>query len=293
MAWCPICKNEYRPGIKVCADCGAELVEDLDSNPLVGILTGEEALLGEINDFFASNGIRYGQVLFDNQNGQYRLEVPQSDREQCAKLADVFMRERMARMQKEAIENATPEQVAEMQKAQMKAMAARHKNKVYESSAKKAEENKASAWSLILVGAIGMILIILCLTGVIPIPQNLKGSMMFFGIMSAMCLLFIGLGIMSFFHAKTFEKDVDSENSLKESLKAWCQENLKGAEIDHFIRMRDPGFSGESLYFPRFELIKARINHQFLNLDQDFLDQFIDEVVFEMVFPEEETNNEQ
>ena len=29
--WCPKCKNEYREGITVCADCGCELVEDLSS----------------------------------------------------------------------------------------------------------------------------------------------------------------------------------------------------------------------------------------------------------------------
>ncbi len=29
MPWCPVCKNEYREGIKFCADCKAELVEQL------------------------------------------------------------------------------------------------------------------------------------------------------------------------------------------------------------------------------------------------------------------------
>lgn len=292
MAWCPICKNEYRPGIKVCADCGAELVEDLDSNPMVGILSGDEELLKSYNEFFISNGIRYGQVEYDDQRGQYRLDVPQSDRERCAKLAEVFTRERMMHMQREALANASPEQLEEIKNAQIKAMESAKKNTVYESSAKKAEENKASAWSLLLVGSFGLLLIVLCLTGVIPIPQNLRGTAIFFIIMGAMCAIFMALGIMSFFHAKTFEKDVDSENSLKESLETWCTENLKGAEIDRYIRLRDPNFSGESLYFPRFELIKARINHQFLNLDQSFLDQFIDEVIYEKVFPDDDSVKE-
>ena len=28
--WCPKCKNEYRAGITVCADCGTKLLEFLD-----------------------------------------------------------------------------------------------------------------------------------------------------------------------------------------------------------------------------------------------------------------------
>ena len=28
MPWCPKCKNEYREGITVCADCGTPLVND-------------------------------------------------------------------------------------------------------------------------------------------------------------------------------------------------------------------------------------------------------------------------
>lgn len=29
MPWCPDCKTEYDPGIAVCADCGADLVDEL------------------------------------------------------------------------------------------------------------------------------------------------------------------------------------------------------------------------------------------------------------------------
>ena len=30
MPWCPVCKNEYREGIKFCAECQVELVERLE-----------------------------------------------------------------------------------------------------------------------------------------------------------------------------------------------------------------------------------------------------------------------
>ena len=31
MPWCPKCKNEYREGITVCADCNVPLVEDFST----------------------------------------------------------------------------------------------------------------------------------------------------------------------------------------------------------------------------------------------------------------------
>ena len=31
MAWCPVCKNEYREGITMCADCNVPLVDDLNA----------------------------------------------------------------------------------------------------------------------------------------------------------------------------------------------------------------------------------------------------------------------
>jgi hypothetical protein len=138
-----------------------------------------------------------------------------------------------------------------------------------------------------VIGGAGIILIALCLLGILPIPSMFKGSYLFFGVMGALCVLFVVMGFVSFKHAKGFAKDVEAENGIRASLEEWCKENLKGEDIDRYIKMRDPSLEGESLFFPRNELIKARINHQFMNLDQAFLDTFVDEVVYEMVFPED------
>jgi len=291
MAWCPICKNEYRPGIKVCADCGAELVESLEENPMIALVFGDEKLLNDLNGFLESNGIKYGEMEFDAERKAYRLDVPQSDYKRAGELAQVFLNERNERLmqqeQEKAIANATPEQLEAMKKMAAAAQAQRRGASVYQSSAKKVEENKASAWSLILIGGIGAVGIALCLLGVIPGISNSRGTYLFFGVLGALCLIFLIMGFVSFRNAKGYEKDAESENSLKASLEAWCKENLKGEDIDRYIMMRNPGIDPDTLFFPRNELIKARINHQFMNLDQAFLERFVDDVVYEMVFPED------
>ena len=46
--------------------------------------------------------------------------------------------------------------------------------------------------------------------------------------------------------------------------------------------------SDELLYFKRVQKLKEKFNNQFMNLDQAFLEHFIDDEVYEHVFPGEE-----
>ncbi len=293
MAWCPVCRNEYRPGIKVCADCGAELVEELDSEPMETLLAGEKDLVEQIREFLVSSGFPYAEVEFDSDRGMYRLNIPKSGVKRAAELAQFFLREHGQRLMERRVEseieagNITQEQVEQMRREAAQKQIRKSSSAVYESSEKKAEENRASAYVLLLIGAVCLILILLCLLNVIHLPNIFNGSYLFFGVMGALSLLFLVMGLVSFKTAKGHQKNVESENSLRESLLTWCGENLHKEEIDNFIRARFPGLESEEMFFPRTELIKSRINRQFMNLNQDFLDQLVDEVIYEMVFPEE------
>ena len=292
MAWCPICKNEYRPGIKVCSDCGAELVEKLDENLRTMLIAGEEEMLQYVNDYLKVGGVKSGEISFSEENNLYALSVLTKEFPRANEIAKSYVMEYNSRMEKKVMEdamaNATPQEREKMERlaAEAKQMGFRNAS-LYESSAKKMEENKASAWSLLVIGGIGLVLIVLCFVGVIPFMNAFEGSYLFMGVMGSLSLLFLIMGFVSFKNAKGYEKEVESENGLKESLIEWCKENLKGEDIDRFIKMRDPSLEGEALFFPRNELIKSRINHQFINLDQDFLDRFVDDVVYEMVFAED------
>ena len=68
---------------------------------------------------------------------------------------------------------------------------------------------------------------------------------------------------------------------------AWCRENLRAQVLNEEIGM-DGSESEEALYFRRFECIKAKLNYQFVNLDQGFLEKFIDDCVYDMVFEKKE-----
>ena len=243
MAWCPNCKNEYVEGIKVCADCGATLVESLDA-----VSDKEQPSEGEYAEGMESGG-----------NDETETEIP----------AEIL----------EKLEKMTPEELAEA------ADAARKQNtwrKQYINSAQKAEDNKSSAYTLLAIGVLGIAAVILVLTDVIPLYQNAGVTKYFVcGVMGALFLIFFALGVISMKNFKALSADAESEAAFIEKMRDWCAENLKAEQIDNEL------FAGEELseeqkYFKRTDKMKQLIENKFMNLDEAFLDNFIDEYYQEL-----------
>ena len=126
-----------------------------------------------------------------------------------------------------------------------------------------------------------MFIMILGIMGILPL--SIGNPYMFYGVMSAVFLLFMVMGVVSMKNAKIFEKKAESENTLREALEKWCRDNLRAEEIDRELG-NISAEKEEVLYFKRYEKLKEKLNHQFMNLDQAFLDNFIDETVYDMVF---------
>lgn len=288
MAWCPKCKNEYRKGITVCADCGCELIEENQMKKQVPIIFGEEKALDSLKKFLEYNDMENVRLSFDEGQQVYVLLVNETDKEKALKISKVFMEQRAKEeMRRQMMENAgmvlPPQQEAQEEEENSERVSV--PAGAYINSAKKAEDNRSSAWTLLLIGGGGMLVMILGIMGVLPF--SVGNPYMFYGVMSAMFILFIVMGFVSMKSAKFFEKNAESENSLKNTLLDWCRENLKAEEIDAKIQYADQ-IAYEVLCLRRFELIKYRINHQFMNLDQSFVDRLIDDEVYDMVFPSEE-----
>ena len=224
MPWCPKCKNEYREGFSVCADCGSVLVD-------------EETFV--------------------------RLEAEQP--------AD--------------FSSEAAEEKAGASQSRGKGESSRIP---YRDNAERASENRSSAWVLIAVGAVGIFVLGLGISGIIPLQFD--NAYLFYGVMAAVFILFLVAGIISMKNALIFEKSAESENSVKTALLDWCRQNLRKEDLDQQIGIEEKP-SMEILYFRRFEAIKARLNHQFLNLDQGFLEKLIDDTVYEMVYGADEENS--
>lgn len=55
MPWCPICKNEYREGIKLCAECQVELVDRLEDEKEQNVDFEEEMRLARLQAMYTAH----------------------------------------------------------------------------------------------------------------------------------------------------------------------------------------------------------------------------------------------
>lgn len=88
--WCPKCKMEYREGITVCADCGAELVEDIQSLVDVCEIKGETDA-DELVDFLHYSGIQEVKKEWMEEEESFRLLVKEKEAQKAEKMVHGYL----------------------------------------------------------------------------------------------------------------------------------------------------------------------------------------------------------
>lgn len=285
MSWCPKCKNEYRDDIKVCSDCGCELVsydklQEAQSKP---VIFGTKEEMSNIQEFLQYNGIFSSTISFDETEKIYELYVTEEDMKQSLKFISVYLKENAKSEDKkqEEMEYAT---------APVEPIAVNRILKSYESSAVRAEDNRSSAFVLLFCGGVGLILEILFWFGIIPLPINVRSMLLSFVVMTILFFVFLVMGIISLKTSKTLQKVADCESNLAKEIKEWCVNNVDASQIDTQLfgentENEDFGNS-EMKYFKRTEMLKNMIQQQFMNLDESFVEHFIDDN-YEVFFTDE------
>lgn len=160
-----------------------------------------------------------------------------------------------------------------------------YKSGIYRGSAERAEDNKSSAWTLLSVGTIGIIVLVLIMTGIIPLYFYGVTKYMVYGVLFAMFILFIVMGAVSLRNSKIFAKKAESESTLSDTMKEWCMNHLQAGMLDISLFGEDEeaaSLSPEVKYFKRSEEIKRLLSDKFMNLDEGFLDDFVDHIYEEL-----------
>lgn len=280
MPWCPKCKNEYREGIKICADCGMELVETLEGREGSPLIFGDQEQMEELKRFLAYNQIRAVKVEKDENEGVYELYVGDEDRQKASMAVKIFLQQE-AEKEKEALEDIDGDEMENIGSDTETPVY----TGIYLDSAKQAEENRSSGYMLIVVGGIGLAAIALILADIIRLPANMMNKYMVCSVTGALFLLFFVMGILSIRSSKSLKEKAESESSLTSEIKKWCSDHMTAESIDGDLFPE--GEAGEEIkYFRRTDKMKAMISHQFLNLNEGFLDAFVDDY-YPLIFEQE------
>lgn len=281
MPWCPKCKNEYVDGVKTCVDCGCDLVGSLEEMEKEGLIFGTQEEMEELLSFLSCNGIKSGELRFDETEDLYELFVSPEEKGRASRYSGIFQKEKNLRGKKKAINNSSfedmQEELAETEEeAEEEAVEAAPAGPVYEAASQKAENFKSGAYTLLGAGIVGMILLICLLAGVLPIQLNGSTKYLTGGVMGALFLVFIVMGVLSLKSSRQFEGKAKEESALKEELRRWCDENITAEAVDASIP--DLPDAEEARYFRRTERIRAMISENFLNLEAGYLENFVDEI---------------
>lgn len=299
MLICPKCRNEYRDGISVCADCGCQLVSEKEIVDRVPLLFGDEEGMRQLKEYLEYSGLKDMEIVYDEKEAVHELLINVKDKQRATKLAAVFMQQEQVRQAEEAVrmreeqarreaENPQPQWFG-LGTEEKKEEVGRHAQPVrrspggYQNKSEQAAENRSSAWMLLIIGGVGLIFLTLLLAGVLPLQLRGANRYLIGGIMGVLFVIFIVMGFVSLKNSKQYAREADSENSLKSTMEKWCRENLDGTKVDATLQL--DVVPEEEWYFRRVALLKAVLNRQFVNLDQEFLDHFVDDM-YDTIFPE-------
>jgi len=298
MLICPKCRNEYRDGITHCADCKCELVSEIVQVDEEILIYGDRPKLEELMSYLEYSGLSGMTIKEDEVEQKIGLFVRKKDLEKGRRFTSVFMQQEQAR-EMEQMEKAKEEQdkLEEDSRPRWVGMDAGTPKKseqpqakpvqaappmAYKDKADKANEEKSSAFALFIVGGVGIVLLILLYLDVLPFKLSSGNRLMITIVLGVMFLIFIIMGFMSLKNSKTYGAAAKSEGSLKDEMKNWLKENVDPKTMDERLDIQSS--PEEEWYFKRTALLKMILNHQYMNLDQEFLDHFVDDI-YDDVFP--------
>ena len=154
----------------------------------------------------------------------------------------------------------------------------------YVKKADKYEDIRSSAFTMLIVGMLGIIFVILALTKVINIPFSEATAWLFYSIMSIVFVAFAIAGFFSLRRANKLKDEAEIENEKIDEINAWANENISKNVIDTGLDLNE---SVEILYFSRAEKIKSILMHQFEDVDEGLID-LLTESIYTKIYEENE-----
>ena len=292
--WCPKCKNEYRAGITVCADCGTKLLEFLDwtqeDSELLHAFS-EEADAKKLISYLEYSSIP-SRCEWMQEEGVYGVFVDKKSYKQARKAFSAFFTVETAEQYEKLLSKETdlsqknhcePEDSADCAATkdddgeeekeeimeEIRSAVSFAKQGSYVSKADKSADYRSSAITFTTFGVVGLIVMGLHWAGVFTFFTTLSSV-----IITVMFAGFLFVGIDSFIRAKKAKAESVEEERFIGQLKTWLDDNLT---LSALTAVDQADLSKEANFLNEMNEMKNIITKHFGELDQAFLEQFTEE----------------
>ncbi|WP_455716457.1 hypothetical protein [Anaerosporobacter sp.] len=297
MPWCPKCNMEYREGIKVCADCGTELIEEateghVSESEVVRLEKEEDAQ--KLIQFLDYSKINQASYSYDEKDQSYVVVVNENDLSEAKKLFQAFYiaeteEEKSSEENVESTTDKSPNSSLSdsydadiddedynyeknKNNSSLNDMKAASKSStVYVRKADQFKDLRSTAYIFIAVGFGGLVVLLLNIFGVLSFYQGYFAWI----IMGLLFTSFLIIGFGTLKHSKQVKGQIDEENALTDAINTWLEKNITKEVLDRVI---DPNEADEINYFKQTEYIKNGILETF---DKNLVDSYVDLLVEE------------
>lgn len=151
----------------------------------------------------------------------------------------------------------------------------RKPSSVYVKKEDKYKDTLSSAYTLLIVGFIGLLLLLLVVTNVINLNLASPGKYITYSGIGIMLIIFIIIGFVSLNTAKRLAVEASHENQLTDDILDWFSKSISADLIETGIT---DDMSEEIKYFKRFENIKKLIVKTYGELNEGYIDKLADDI---------------
>lgn len=156
-----------------------------------------------------------------------------------------------------------------------------HDAATYMKAKDKAENYKSSGFALTLVGGIGIVFMILFISGVIDLHMADNIRLISTVVFSVLFIGFLFMGIKSFSEAKKQVSLSADEEQVDEEIREWFLFNFSKDVIDEACGIGEDEKKDETSYFARNEYMKQVILEQYPETDKAYLENLVEDLYTE------------
>lgn len=155
----------------------------------------------------------------------------------------------------------------------------------FRTAAERANDMKTSGVTLSVLGVLGLIVIILLMSGVIKLNLFGTGAYITYATMLVLFAVFTVTGFRSLLKVKPLTEEAVREEKKIEEIENWFSENYDNEKIDAAIKASLEDDGEDTLYYGRVDFMRDKINDHFMDLEPAFLDHVI-EGIYQRVYDE-------